>query len=459
MPKGSLQATLAVVAGKLSAQLIRLFHIGSGTSLPGKVALKLDPNLLGTLGQQVTQKTVAITGTNGKSTTAGLLAAWIEAGGSRVIHNQLGANMVPGITAALLQQSSILGRLNADYGVIEVDEASMTKVSQSLKQSLTLVTNLFRDQLDRYGELDTTAKMIDQGIRCSEGYLALNADDPMVASIGRHFSPDQVVYYGVETVHYPNVQTLDFPVGFPKEVMDCPICAAALIYDHTFYGHLGHYHCSACDFRRPTPWVSATHIDVGVMESQITLRLGETSLPALPLKLPGLFNAYNLLAAATAGFWLGQSLDCLPQSVNAYHSIFGRAEHRQIQGKPVTIFLIKNPIGATEVLKVVTADPKAHVVIMINDNYADGRDISWLWDAPFEYLSTLSTPIVVSGHRAEDMAVRLRYAGVSESLIQQESVLEKALQQALDQTPADHHLYVLPTYTALLDLSQLLKSR
>lgn len=454
-----LKTALAVSAGKLSAELIRVFKVGSGTSLPGKVALKLDHSLLETLSRQVRQKTITITGTNGKSTTAGILSAFIESNGFQVVHNQLGANMLPGITAALLRQSSLHGKLHADYGVLEVDEASLPSVSKAIKQDLTVVTNLFRDQLDRYGELDTTAKLIQAGISESGGMLALNADDPMVTAIGRHFPPERIIYYGVESINYPQALDLSFPVGFPNEVTDCPICQAPLQYTKILYGHLGHYTCTACDFKRPRPWLQADSIDITAVHSQVRFSHLSQSLNPLTLQLPGLFNAYNLLAATTAGLWLQLSPESLEPTLATYHSIFGRAEKRQINGKSVMILLIKNPIGAAEVLKVVTADPNSRVMIAINDNYADGRDISWLWDAPFEYLAQSVEPIIISGDRAEDMAVRMRYTGLQAEKIVTEPDVMKAFHLALEKTEPGQTLYVLPTYTVLLHLSQVLKSR
>ena len=427
--------------------------------MPGKLALKLDKNLLSRLSRQIRYKTVAITGTNGKSTTAGLLAAFIASNHHKVVHNQLGANMLPGITTALLMESSFNGQLQADYGVIEVDEASLPLVAEDIKPDLTVVTNLFRDQLDRYGELDTTAKLIQKGISLGGGYLALNADDPMVTSIGRQFPADQVIYYGVNAARYETAIDLHFPVAFPHEITDCPVCNAPLGYSQILYGHLGHYHCTACDFARPQPWLVAEDIAISATDSRIQLHFQNKALPPVILQLPGLFNAYNLLAAATAGLWLSLPPESLPNSVSQYQSIFGRAEKKQIDGKSILIMLIKNPIGATEVLKVVTADPKARVLICINDNYADGRDISWLWDAPFEYLSQLSVPIVVSGHRAADMALRLHYAGVPESLIDVQPDILSAFRSSVSQTRLDEVLYILPTYTALLEISQHLGSR
>lgn len=462
-PRYMLKTTLAIAAGKLSAHLIRLLNAGSATSLPGKTALRIDPGTLARLGRQIRQKTVAISGTNGKSTTAGLLSAFIEAAGHPLVHNQLGANMVPGITAALVGKASWTGRLDADYGVLEVDEASLPAFSKAVKQDVTIVTNLFRDQLDRYGELDTTARLIRQGIEQSGGALVLNADDPMVAAIGRGFPTERVFYYGVNRVDYPANIAPDFPVGFPREVTDCPVCQAPLNYSATLYGHLGHYACPNCDFRRPTPNLEAEHIQIGPTESRITLRTvsPETLLSEpLTLHLPGLFNAYNLLAAAAGALWVGLPATALAKGVSSYHSLFGRAEKKQIDGKDVLILLIKNPVGAGEVLKVAVADPQARLVIMINDNYADGRDVSWLWDAPFELLAgSMQRPIIVSGSRAHDMAVRLKYAGVPESRIDIQPDIHQAFRQGLQTTQPTETLYVLPTYTALLDLSRAIGSR
>lgn len=455
----ALRTALAVTSGKLSARVIQTLHMGSGSALPGKVAMRIQPDLLRQLGGQITQHVVAITGTNGKSTTAGLISSMIEGTGYSVVHNQLGANMLPGITGAFVQQSSALGTLNADFGVIEVDEASMPAVSQSLGQQITVVTNLFRDQLDRYGELDTTARFIRQGVQASGGKVLLNADDPSVTALADSFSPDMVLFYGVDRVDYPGALEPACPVPFPKEVTDCPRCQNALTYTHVWYGHLGHYHCKACGFARPTPTFQATQIAVETQGSRVSLQLDDAILPDLMLPLPGLFNAYNLLAAAAAASVAGVPPHMVSLGLTRYQNLFGRAERLMRDGKSLMVLLIKNPTGAGEVLKVVTADPKARLLIAINDGYADGRDVSWLWDAPFEWLEHHAKPMVVSGHRADDMAIRLKYAGVPTERVHIEPDVITALQTALNKTAPDETLYILPTYTALLSLSQHLGSR
>ncbi|MCA9806895.1 MAG: DUF1727 domain-containing protein [Cyanobacteria bacterium HKST-UBA06] len=466
------QRPVAIHTAKLLGNLIRVTGQGSGTSLPGKVGLKLDPNLLKKLAAQLNKTRLAISGTNGKSTTAGVLASLCKADGFNTVHNALGANMKPGLTASLIEATSLAGQLNADVGIFEVDEASLPQCALEIRQDWTLVTNLFRDQLDRYGELDTTAKLIEQGIANSGGGMILNADDPMVSAMALHLKQPAkttggsgfhrpVIYYGVSSVDYPDLPPLDSPVAFPREVTDCPLCQAPLHYDLFTYGHLGHYHCTACDFARPDPHVQG-HIVMAADHSilKIHCNLNHTPYEAtFPINMPGLYNSINVLAALCAALTIGIQPAALNVGLDRYRGLFGRAEHQLVDGKPVTMMLIKNPIGAWEVLKVAAGLPKARLLIVINDDYADGRDISWLWDAPFEYLVNHPTPITVSGKRAEDMALRLAYAGVPESRLHVEHDIMGAFHGCLNQLDGDEQLVVLPTYTALLAMSLALKTR
>lgn len=457
--EGMLKTCLAIGAGKTVANLIHLLHMGAGTSLPGKVARKLDPELLTRLGKQVRRQVITVSGTNGKTTTCGLLAQFLREADHRVVHNQLGANMVPGITAALIHQSDLLGHLNADYAVLEVDEASLKGLTREIPVQRVVVTNLFRDQLDRYGELDTTARLIRQGIDQTAvpqgaGRLILNGDDPLVTTLGKNEPSEHLLYFGVEEVTYLHGLEAPCEVPFTREVTECPMCGGPLHYEALIFGHLGHYDCTACGYRRPRPAVAAEHVLVKPEGSEIRLRYGDQTV-ALTFPLPGLFNVYNLLAAAAVVYDLGLPVDVLARGLTHYQSVFGRAEKKTLQGKQVLIMLIKNPVGASEVLKLVGRDPRGQLLIGLNDNYADGRDVSWIWDAQFEMIPA-DKNVLVTGQRAEDMAIRLKYAGLPQEHITVVPDLKAALQQALDRTGPNETLYVLPTYTVLLSLYKML---
>ncbi len=438
----------AVGGAKAVAKVAKLLRLGDGTNLPGKVARRLCPSVLTQMAHGIYDHSVAITGTNGKTTTAGLLAQFYLADNRRVVHNTLGANMLTGITAALALKTNWRGKLEADIGVLEVDEASLRHVAKEVPFQRVIVTNLFRDQLDRYGELDTTARFIQQGV--GQSATILNADDPLVAHLGQ----DTSLYFGVHRVLTPPMRT-DTLVDFPREVTGCPRCDQPLHYDLLHYGHLGHYQCAACGFQRPTPVVVAERVRLSPQGSEVSLRYGDRGCVTLFLPLPGLFNVYNLLAAACAAYAAALPLECLSRGIRAYGGVFGRAERKTIDGKPVWVMLIKNPVGASEVLKLVGSDPNGRLLIALNDLDADGRDVSWIWDAEFERLPT-DKPVVVSGLRAEDLAVRLKYAGVDQHCLTVEPDLKRAIQQALTQTGPNETLYVLPTYTALLSLRNLL---
>jgi UDP-N-acetylmuramyl tripeptide synthase len=338
-----------------------------------------------------------------------------------------------------------------------------------------LVTNLFRDQLDRFGELDTTAKLIASGIKKHHSKAVLNSDDPNVSQL----APDSHrVFFGIESV--TSVAAGAAPTSSStaedttttgetnttggtisandRELSYCGSCGGAIEYTVSFYGQLGHWRCCQCDYKRPQPKVVAQNVEVTATNSSFNLSIEDRTIDVM-VPLPGLFNVYNALAAAAAAHELGVSLEAIRQGLKHYKTLFGRGEKLTIADKPVLIQLIKNPAGASQAVSAVVSDPKARILIAINDNLADGRDISWLWDADFEQFASHRKPIVVSGQRAEDMAVRMKYAGLPADLIQTTAKLDKALDQAVEMVQPGETLWILPTYTCLLELQKILRTK
>ena len=457
----SARDSVAVLAGKLCAAAIRVTGTGLASNLPGRVSRAISPMVLRNLASRSRNGVIAVSGTNGKSTTAGFVASILDTAGMRFVHNRQGANMVPGVTASLVDAASWTGQLKVDYCLFEIDEAALPLVAAEVEISRILVTNLFRDQLDRFGELDTTANLIAKGIDQRQSLAILNADDPNVAKLA---PSSKRLYYGLESLmDGPEsaapaaAATSSTPAAGVQELAYCPNCGSEYIYDKVFYGQLGHYKCGKCSWTRPAPEVVAQDIALTPSGSTFTLRHGDKS-NAVTLSLPGLFNVYNAVAAAAMGFSLGLSSDVIARGLSEYTTLFGRSERVVIDGKTCLIQLIKNPAGASQAVRSAVNDPDGSIMIAINDNYADGRDISWLWDAEFELLGQHDRPIVVSGTRCYDMAVRLKYCGIPAHLIVAVPDLEDAWRQALKILEPGKTLWMLPTYTCLLELQKISKA-
>lgn len=432
---------------------VKRLNIGAGTNFPGKIARKIAPDILSYLIRQVKKEIIVVTGTNGKTTTSGFIASILAKANHKTAHNRKGANMLSGLTAAIIQDSSFNAELNADNCLLEIDEAFFLKAVDEFNPDLLLITNLFRDQLDRYGELDTTAKKIQSAIdktcKIKELKVILNADDPMVAALAQN--PEiKRLYYGFDEVNFINQ---DKDIKSSREVTACN-CGLKYNYSKVFYGHLGHYACS-CGKSRPEIDFSAT-VSVGLDGSVITINPKNARKFSINLKMPGLYNAYNALGASAISLELGISVENIINGLENYNTIFGRAELISLKGKSALIQLIKNPIGATEVLRTVKDDKDSRILIIINDNYADGRDVSWLWDANFELLNNHEKQIITSGMRASDMAVRLKYAGIDHNKIKIIENIKNAVNFSLLNLQNNEKLYILPTYTALLELQKIL---
>jgi lipid II isoglutaminyl synthase (glutamine-hydrolysing) len=435
---------------------------GGATSAPGKLLLRLDPDALRTLAARLPQGSVLISATNGKTTTAAMSASILERAGIALVHNQEGANMAGGIASTLLAAARPGARVAGELGLFELDELWLAPVAAQLPSPRAiLLSNLFRDQLDRYGELEAIADSWAAALRDGPGRearLVLNADDPLVADLGRERGKRDVVYFGLQ-----DDSTGLARLAHAADATHCRRCGAPYVFDAVFLGHLGHYHCPNCAQTRPTPAVTASSIALqGVHSSRFTLTTpaGEAEVA---LALPGLYNVYNALAAAALATALGVGLDTIAAGLQSARAAFGRAETVVLDGRELQILLVKNPTGANEVLRTLALEPGEHdLLAVLNDNIADGRDISWIWDADFELLAGRVRHVTCAGTRAAELAMRLKYAGIDSRRIATQANLSRALDDAardLPQADARAPLYALPTYTAMLALRELLVSR
>lgn len=439
---GKIHFYISLLAAKVLAFIITILNRTSGTSFVGLMVLKICPNFLSRCSNYVKKDIITVTGTNGKTTTAGLISCILEENGQKIIHNEKGANMLTGIVNALALDIAPFRRF--DYYVLESDEAYLTKLYDHLPSNYLLVTNLFRDQLDRYGELDTTARKIQEAIdKNTDLKLILNADDPKVSNLG---ADREKIYFGFDTVEILTNSTASHA---PAENVNCPACGESLKYAERFFAQQGHYYCD-CGYYRPQCDYTG---DAKIYDDYSILKISSAKGDyEFNFGLIGLYNAYNALAAVSLGLELGYEQNQIQAALNSYHSIFGRAERLILQGHQVLVQLIKNPTGASEVLK--TVDLTSNIIIMINDNYADGRDVSWLWDADFEFLKDAENPIIVSGKRANDMAVRLKYAGISPDKIVIIPQINESIEYLLNSLDINEKITILPTYTALLKMQK-----
>jgi UDP-N-acetylmuramyl tripeptide synthase len=438
-----IRKTAAVWAGKATGALSRISRRGGGTTLPGDVARIIDPKVLTKLTADLTQGSIVITGTNGKTTTARLVTWLLEGAGHKVVSNRAGANLIFGATAAALDKAGPAGKLRADWGVFEIDEASLPKAVEEIKPKATLVLNLFRDQLDRYGELESIAKKIEQALSAlpNESIAILNADDPRVAEIGLGL-PKQPLWYGLDDT---TVAARELPHA--ADARTCPKCGAGLHFEAVYVGHDGVYECPNHDFKRPTPTMTAKNIKLNGFES-FSADIENTKIE---IPLGGLYNAYNVLAAFAAARTLGLEAKYIAERMKNFRAAFGRQERMDFRARHLNLVLSKNPAGFNETLRTAVELAKGeNFLIALNDRKADGTDVSWIWDVDFEHLKTRAKVVVPAGNRAHDMAVRLKYAGVA--AIPPETDPGRALDSLIKATNDGDTIHLLCTYTAMLDL-------
>jgi UDP-N-acetylmuramyl tripeptide synthase len=442
-----------IAAARAVGSFARRAGRGGGTSLPGKVLIRLEPDAIGQLSSRLARGSVVISATNGKTTTAAMVASVLGRAGVPVVHNRAGANMAGGVASALLAAARPGGGIAGELGLFEVDEFWLDRVAPQLDPRAILLGNLFRDQLDRYGELDTIAdRWAAVAAGASGARLVLNADDPLIADLGRDAS--NVTYFGVDdpSVAVPEMQ-------HASDSKHCRRCGAAYVYDVVYMGHLGVYRCPSCGRERPAPSVAAERIVLdGTRGSSFELVTGVGRV-GVELPLPGLYNVYNALGAAALCLELAVPLETVVAGLHDVRAAFGRAERIAIGDVEVQVLLIKNPAGANEILRTLVLErAELDLLAVLNDRVADGRDVSWVWDADFEVLAPRVRRVTCAGTRAAELAVRLKYAGVPVDRLHVVPDVAGALDSAVSHA-ASGRLYVLPTYTALLELRGELAAR
>ena len=506
----SLRAGFAVMGGRTMGALSRRLHLGGGTSVVGIVAQRLYPDIVSHLAAQLKHGSIIVTGTNGKTTTSGLIAAILSDAGLRVWRNREGSNLMRGVASSLVIRALPNGQLRrsgAAISIFEVDEAVVPQMVENVSPRVAVFTNLFRDQLDRYGEVDSVTTRWMQAIKAlpEDSTLVLNADDPTTAYLGELFTGN-VLYFGIDDPALDlNFQQSASP-SKRHQVIDthtCPKCGSDYTYELRFYSHMGHYTCPNCGYTRPQADVRVTSVlsnDFDRLRIHVVTAQQEGDIV---IPLPGLYNIYNALAAITTAQVLHTDWEPIVTGIEQFKPMFGRGERVQVEGRTLRLLLAKNPTGFNEVLRTLFNEETArHVLFILNDNSADGRDISWIWDVDFERVVNQTATLVVGGTRALDLALRLKYAGIAQESMtivpaiplragRREKVshnrisrhaknshtdtsntipadevkpgrrygITEAINSAVRQTPPGETLFVIPTYTGLLEIHRELERR
>lgn len=446
----------AILVAKAIKIACRVFN-HAGTSLPGKVAIKIDSQILAKLSRGVT--VIMVTGTNGKTTTTGMISEVFNKAGKRHFVNKSGANLISGIVSAFVDSVNLLRNRSYLLAVLEVDEAALDKLADLLQPDILVVTNFFRDQLDRYGELYSVVSKVKSAISKSpKAKLVLNADDSLCASLGKHV-PNETVFFGVEPsagVHAEEQQV--------SAASYCIFCREKYQFSYRVLGHLGGFKCPGCGFERPQPQVRCTLIqELDAVSSTATFEMGGKSY-FTNIAVPGLFNVYNALAATSCCYMIGLPPEEIVNTFERFEGCFGRMETIHTgDHKKIVLILAKNPTGFNQVLDYLSMEKKSiHISFVINDRVQDGTDVSWIWDVDFEKLNKIKNRLGIvytSGIRAEDMALRLKYAGIPEERIHIQKNYRRLFQDGFETAETADIFYIVATYTAMMDLRRILRKR
>lgn len=504
-----LRAGLAVVAGRAAGAISRRLHLGGGTSIVGIVAQRIYPEIIEHLATQLECGSVIVTGTNGKTTTSGFIAAILRNSGLRVWHNREGSNLLRGVASLFVIRAKPNGQLRRSgrraISILEIDEATIPQIVKAIEPRVAVFNNLFRDQLDRYGEVDSIISHWREAISQmpASTILVLNADDPSIAHLATGFS-GKVLYYGIDD---PSLdlqrQHADSEQYQVSDARTCSNCGGEYTYDLRFYSHIGHYHCTNCGLQRHQPDIRAIQVRLDSFDHHRITIEHTAQQHEIIVPLPGLYNVYNALAAITAAQALNTDWQPIITGIEQSKPAFGRGELIQAEDRTIRLLLAKNPTGFNEVLRTLFSEGiSRHTLFILNDNIADGQDVSWIWDVDFERAVGHTQTLVVSGTRALDLAIRLKYTGIPQkemtiiphmplkgergthqtrqqrganknqkerqtlpdseqinSQIANSYGLKSALDTALQQTPVGETLFIVPTYTGLLAVYRELEQR
>ena len=434
-----------IITGKILSLLSRLLNLGSGSTWPGHIALNINKNFIKDLLKDSKVKIILIAGTNGKTTTGKLIQTILNANGKRVFQNESGANLLNGIASSIILNSNLLGKIDKVFAIFEIDENTLPLILKEINNpDYLLILNLFRDQLDRYGEVNIIAKKWKDAMRHlpSKTTLLLNSDDPQVANLASHLKGANVKYFGMD----PKNKTEK--AQHASDSTYCPNCGKKLIYNSVYFSHLGDWECKSCNFKHPKKTF--------------------TKSPTYPLQ--GAYNQYNTNAAVLFAKINNISNLTIQQSLRNFKPAFGRQEVLNVDGKKVQIFLSKNPTSFNESLRTIASlnaparnasqsdAGGKNLLIVLNDKIPDGLDVSWIWDVDFEEMDQRGS-VSVSGDRVYDMALRLKYAGMSMKDEQIYTDLKKAISENLSTLNKSETLYILPTYSAMLEVRKILTGR
>jgi UDP-N-acetylmuramyl tripeptide synthase len=447
MPAGArlaLEIALARAAGRLSRATGR----GGGTTLPGKLLAAIDADAVARLAAGLSEGVALVSATNGKTTTASMVADILRPR-VRLAHNRAGANLLSGVASALLEAR------DAQLAVLEVDEGALPDVASKLRPRALLLGNLFRDQLDRYGELEVVAERWREMLAAlpADARIVVNADDPLLAGIAE--GRGGVLRFGLDDPAVARER-----LAHAADSKYCRVCGALYTYEAAYVGHLGAYACRSCGARRPELDVSARAISLQGLDGGSFELVAPAGTRRVRIALPGLYNVYNALGASSLALALGASLDEVEAGLGRFRAAFGRFERIRAGERTVLVLLVKNPAGANEAIRTLVAGgPPRVVVVALNDDIADGRDVSWIWDVDFEPLIEGLEHLVASGARAEELALRFKYGGLAPDRIDVVSDLSAALDRGLELVESGGELAVLPTYTAMLSLREVAVAR